>query len=237
MTRKTLIHGILVFGILLTTACSLTSAQAEQEPIPETGSESGISNQLQVNQSSNEADESSYDGSSLGCFDVESLTLLADATLTTNQEGTSITHILRQGGVALTSDKSSKEYDYTLSTDYPQTLAFEVIGVAGPCEINASGTMKLSATGYCDQGMVYLAITEDWGETNGTASCGDVTNPFTLPGHTELHTGQYGMGEEFLIVNSPEGYTVLKEFIEGEGYHSWTLVMDFAPVPLVPDDR
>ena len=237
MTRKTLIHGILGFGILLTAACSLTSAQTEQEPIPETGSESGVSNQIQANQSSNESDESSFDGSSLGCFDVESLTLLADATLTTNQEGTSITHILRQGGVALTSDKSSKKYDYTLSTAYPQVLTFDVIGVAGPCEINASGTMTLSATGYCDQGVVYLIITENWGETKGTATCKEVVNKFTLPAHTEVHKGKNGIGEEFLIINDPGGYTVLKDFIEGDGYHAWTLTMDFAPVPLAPDDK
>jgi hypothetical protein len=237
MTRKTLIHGILVFGILLTTACSLTSAQAEQETIPNTGSESGISIQMQADQSGNDSDESSFDGSSLGCFEAESFILKADHTLTVNQPDTSITHILKQGGIALMRDDNSQNGDYNLTTESPQVLSFEVIGNAGPCEIDASGTMTLSATGYCHDGIVYLTITEDWGETKGTMSCKDVINPFTTPGHTETHTGPYGMGEEFLIVNDPVGFTVMREFLEGEGYHSWTLAFDIAPAPLIPDDK
>ena len=234
MTRNSLFHGILVFSILLFTACSLTSAQVNQDSIPDTGSESGISNNFQT---SDESSESSYDGSSLSCFDAESFMLMADHTLTVNQTDTSITHILKQGGIALMRNEPSKMGDYDLATTAPQNLNFEVIGTVGPCEIEANGTMQLSATGYCLDGIVYLTITESWQPANGTMTCKNVVNPFTLPGYQAIHSGPYGMGEEFLLLNDPAGYTVMREFLGGEGYHSWTLSMDIAPVPLVPYDR
>jgi hypothetical protein len=231
MTRKNLFQGILVFSILLLTACSLASPQIKQESIPNTGSESGISNSSQTD------NESLFDGSSLSCFDAEGFILMADHTLTVNQTDTSITHILKQGGIALTRDDNSQMGDYNLSTASPQNLNFEVIGTVGPCEIEANGIMLLSATGYCLDGIVYLTITESWQPANGTITCKDVVNSFTLPGYQAVHIGPYGMGEEFLVINDPNGYTVMREFLEGEGYHSWTLTTDIAPVPLAPDNK
>jgi len=44
------------------------------------------------------------------------------------------------------------------------------------------------------------------------------------------------MGEEFLITDDAAGHTLMKPFLGGEGYHSWTLQMDISLVPLVPEE-
>jgi hypothetical protein len=238
MTRQTFLHGVLVFGILLSTACSLTSAQTEQETIPDTGSESGISILSQSNQSSNTAEESSFDSSSLSCHEASNYMLYADHVLTVHAPETEITSILKQGGIALSQELSDDPgIEFTVNTVSPQTLDYEVYGTVGPCAIEATGTVQLSATGNCTAGIVYLSITEDWSEANGTISCDDGVQPFTLPGYKATHTGQYGTGEEFLIINDTEGYIVQRPFLEGDGYHTWTLTMDIGPVPLVPDGK
>lgn len=65
-------------------------------------------------------------------------------------------------------------------------------------------------------------------------TCDDTTMPFPIAGYTALHSGETGNGEEFLITMDQAGYTVLREFLGGEGYHSWTLAYDIPLVPLSP---
>lgn len=175
-------------------------------------------------------------GESLTCFNAKNYILSFDHTLTVNQDGTSLTHILKQGGIALLSEYDAGEYDTLIQTASPQVLNFEYLGVLGPCSVDAGGTVQVSAEGYCEAGVVYLKIIENWGDTQGTMTCDDQQTPFAAPGSSYTHSGASGLGEEFLINADSAGYTVMREFQGGEGYHSWTLGMDIDLVPLVPED-
>jgi hypothetical protein len=127
--------------------------------------------------------------------------------------------------------------DYTLSTIAPQTLGYEVMGTVGECSLEATGSMLFSAQGYCQDGIVYLSITEDWQPAGGTMTCEDTQIPFEAPGFKAIHNGPYNNGEEFLLTNDPQGYTVMREFLGGSGYHTWTLTSDIGTVPLLPDGK
>lgn len=175
-------------------------------------------------------------GEILTCFNASNYILSFDHTLTVNEQETSLTHILKQGGVALMSEEDSGAHDTTLQTALPQTLDFEYMGVVGPCAVDAAGKVTVSAEGYCEDGIVYLNITESWGNTEGTMTCDDEVMPFSVPGYSFTHTGEGGGGEEFLITDDSSGYTLMKPFLGGEGYHSWTLQMDVDLVPLVPEE-
>jgi len=76
-----------------------------------------------------------------------------------------------------------------LSTAVPQTLNFEYKGVLGPCSVEAGGTTVVSAEGYCDAGMVYINITEDWSTSEGSMNCYGAAVPFSAPGTTFTHSG------------------------------------------------
>jgi hypothetical protein len=110
------------------------------------------------------------------------------------------------------------------------------MGVVGSCSVDAEGEVILSAEGYCDEGVVYLTITEDWQPTQGTMVCDDTNIAFPIAGYKAVHSGEDGLGEEFLITDDSAGYTVMREFEGGEGYHSWTLAFDIGLVPLVPEE-
>ncbi|MCJ7717067.1 MAG: hypothetical protein MUO54_11190 [Anaerolineales bacterium] len=179
------------------------------------------------------ADESGDTGEVLTCFHANNYVLSFDHTLTVNEEGTSLTHILKQGGIALLSEVNSGGHDAILTTAAPQSLNFEYMGVLGPCSVEAGGTAVVSAEGYCDAGVVYINITEDWSKAEGSMTCDEAVVPFSAPGAAFTHSGASGLGEEFLITDDSGGHTVMREFLGGEGYHSWTLTMDVALVPLV----
>lgn len=148
-----------------------------------------------------------------------------------------MTHILRQGSIALHAEAHPGEYDTQLSTIATMPLSFEYMGVISACSVEAGGTVLVSAEGFCDAGVVYLNITEDWQETEGTMTCEDATVPFSVPGKSFVHSGASGLGEEFLVTNDAAGHTVMREFLGGEGYHSWTLKADdMSTVPLIDPD-
>jgi len=179
------------------------------------------------------AGDSEDTGEVLTCFHTNNYVLGFDHTLTVNEEGTSLTHILKHGGIALLSEFLSGGHDAILTTISPQTLNFEYMGVLGPCSVDAGGTVVVSAEGYCDAGIVYLNITEDWSKTEGTMTCDGAGVPFSAPGAASTHSGASGLGEEFLITDDSNGHTVMREFQGGEGYHTWTLSWDVSLVPLV----
>jgi len=179
------------------------------------------------------ADDSGYTGEVLTCFHMNNYILGFDHTLTVNEQETSLTHILKHGGIALLSEFLTGGHDAILTTISPQTLDFEYMGVLGPCSVDAGGTVVVSAEGYCDAGIVYLNITEDWSPTEGTMTCDGAGVPFSAPGAAFTHSGASGLGEEFLITDDSNGHTVMREFQGGEGYHSWTLSWDVSLVPLV----
>ena len=84
---------------------------------------------------------------------------------------------------------------------------------------------------------MYLNIKEDWQETEGTMTCEDAIVPFSVPGQSFIHSGASGLGEEFLVTNDTVGHTVMREFLGGEGYHSWTLkAVEIENVPLIDED-
>lgn len=208
---------LLVFILISASACSALNA-VQAPPRNQGGEEQGETGEI------------------LTCFHAKNYVLSFDHTLTVNEEGTSLTHILKQGGIALMSEPDSGEHDTLLRTASPQDLNFEYIGVLGPCSVEAGGTVKVSAEGYCEAGVVYLNITESWGGAEGTMTCDYQPVPFSAPGYSQTQSGASGMGEEFLITDDSNGCTVMREFLGGEGYHSWTLQMDIDLVPLVPED-
>ena len=103
--------------------------------------------------------------------------------------------------------------------------------------------MTPSAHGNCEAGVVSLIIEENWMAMNGEMTCVDpdgdtVIMPFNVPPMgLQQHTGQNGAGEIFYLVDSSEGYSSMRPFLEGEGYHTWTLYTEDVPlVPLAPED-
>ena len=220
-----LFHRTLTFVLLLVLSTSC-SALSMVNPPPDNQGES----------SQPDAGDSGDTGEVLTCFHADNYVLSFDHTLTVNEEGTSLTHILKQGGIALLSEANSGGHDAIITTASPQTLNFEYMGVLGPCSVAATGTVNVTAEGYCDAGVVYLNITEDWSKTEGSMTCEDSVVPFSAPGASFTHSGASELGEEFLITDDSNGYTVMREFLGGEGYHSWTLMMDISLVPLVDED-
>ena len=99
-----------------------------------------------------------------------------------------------------------------------------------------AGTMVASASGFCVDGTVYLTIIEDWQSASGTMTCDDGAMPFMIPASgPRVHQGADGAGEVFHLVAGSQGFTSMRPFQEGEGYHSWTLyATQVDSVPLVP---
>ncbi len=64
-------------------------------------------------------------------------------------------------------------------------------------------------------------------------TCDDQAVPFSAPRAAFTHSGASDLGEEFLITDDSNGHTVMREFLGGEGYHSWTLSTEVDLVPLI----
>jgi hypothetical protein len=224
--KKIIIVLLLAAVLIIGSACSAKTADAvpsDAEGAEDSGGEPS-------------EDISEDTGEVLTCFHASNYILTFDHTLTVNAANTSLTHILKQGSIALVSEFDSGSHDTLLTTVNPQTLGFEYLGVVGECSVDAGGEVTMSAEGYCEDGIVYLIITENWGGTEGTMTCDGALVPFSAPGYSATNSGATGMGEEFLITDDPEGHTLMKPFLGGEGYHSWTLQMDISLVPLVPEE-
>jgi hypothetical protein len=128
------------------------------------------------------------------------------------------------------------------STDSP-SLTYTMEGVmSAECSLTSEGTMKPSAHGSCQDGVVHLFIDENWQALSGEMQCvnedGDTyIMPFdTPPMGLQQHSGQNGEGEIFYLTDSSEGYSSMRPFVEGDGYHTWTLYTDIEVVPIVPED-
>ena len=224
--KKVIIALMLTVVLILGSACSAKIADA----VPSGGEEAGDS------EGDSAEDVSEDTGEVLTCFHASNYSLSFDHTLTVNAPNTSLTHILNQGSIALISEFNSGGHDSVLNTANPQTLNFEYMGIVGECSVDAGGEVTMSAEGYCDDGIVYLTITESWGGTEGSMTCDGANVPFSAPGYTATNAGASGMGEEFLITDDAAGHTLMKPFLGGEGYHSWTLQMDVSLVPLMPEE-
>ena len=101
--------------------------------------------------------------------------------------------------------------------------------------------MRPSAHGTCEAGVVNLFIEENWMALNGEMTCidpdGDVAIlPFNVPPMgLQKHSGENGEGEIFYLVEGSDGYSTMRPFLEGDGYHTWTLYTEDVPLAtLVP---
>jgi hypothetical protein len=161
-----------------------------------------------------------------------------DHALTINYGETSISHFLHSGLLPL----KVVDDNGTIMSEGSPALTYTMEGVmSAECTLTSEGTMMPSAHGSCEAGVVSLIIEENWLPLNGEMVCidtdGDVDIvPFnTPPLGMQTHSGENGAGEIFYLVDGEEGYSTMRPFLEGDGYHTWTLYTDFlAPVPLVP---
>ncbi len=166
----------------------------------------------------------------------ETLTLGFDHAITIEQAGVNLTHILKEGFLLLIPGEADADGTVSLSSTTPQPLSYEMLGIMGDCSVEMSGMMDVSATGTCTDGVVYLTIEETWHSASGVMTCDNNTIPFNTPeSQTYIHEGPDGSGEVFYLVADSAGYTVMREFGMGSGYHSWTLYASTIDlVPLVP---
>ena len=222
-------------------ACSLFASQTAG-PGEQAGSEnenpSGEGSQSGGEQQAGPV-EPAFGEDSLPCPPKDSRLILGfDHALTINYEDTSITHFLHQGWLPLMVVDDSGKIVSEGST--PITFSMEGM-MSDECTLTGEGTMIPDAYGSCENGVVSLTITEDWQPMQGEMVCidsdGDViTMPFNVPAMgVQTHSGQDGTGEIFYLVEGSEGYSSMRPFAEGEGYHTWTLYTEDIPlVPLVP---
>jgi len=204
---KILLVSMLILSLCLA-GCQSSAAPADDAPEPAVPE-----NQVTTDEPEQE-EEPQEEMSFLNCpSNGESLVLGFDHAVTIEQPDVNLTHILKEG--------------------YLPSLDYEMMGVMGPCSVTMAGIMQVSASGTCNDGVVYLTIIETWQSANGSMTCDDDVIPFSSPGPGSFtHEGADGAGEVFYLVDSSEGYTVMRPFGEGSGYHSWTLYA--AQIPLVP---
>ena len=167
-----------------------------------------------------------------------SMVLGFDHALTMNYESTSMTHFLHQGWLRLiVTDDNGK-----IVSEGSPSLTTSVEGrMSDECSLTGEGTMKPSVHGTCKAGVVSLFIEENWLPMDGEMVCidedGDVDIiPFDVPAMgLQQHSGASGNGEIFYLVEDSEGYSTMRPFQQGSGYHTWTLYAEDIPiVPLVP---
>ncbi|MBN2047042.1 MAG: hypothetical protein JW750_04280 [Anaerolineaceae bacterium] len=230
---------ILVLLLGISPACSARqslpeSSEEEEQDVPVEDESEGISKE---SEESAAVDENT-DGEILMCpMPGEENYLYFDHTLTMNYGEASLTHMLHSGMMVLTVSAAGAQGEAAFSSLDGDGIPYTMEGVMGDCSVELAGEMFPSAQGYCEEGIVYLTIIEDWGAANGTMTCPDGAVPFTIPaGGPQTHAGASGGGEEFLLLSGEEGHTVMRPFLGGEGYHSWTLYPAIELVPLVPEE-
>jgi hypothetical protein len=215
--------------------------------LPDYGSpkNQGQDDSSQGNDSSSDQGESPVEPQ----FGVESLpcppegTVLAlgfDHALTLNYGDVSMHHFLHQGWINLRVDDASGALVSVGSTSLKTSMEARM---SAQCALSGEGSMIPNAHGNCVAGVVSLIIEENWLPLQGEMICVDEdgeteTVPFDVPGlGMQTHSGPDGGGEIFYLVEGSEGYSSMRPFAEGEGYHTWTLyVTDIPTVPLVPED-
>ena len=240
-TPKYLISIILLFSLILN-ACQTSaplpddSLEPEEPVSQEEPQEPEQPDEPEPVVEFNEGEELPADGFLTCPISGESLILGFDHAVTIEQPDVSLTHILKEGFLTLVVGEADADGNVALSSTGETNLAYEMMGVMGPCSVEMAGIMQVSASGTCTDGVVYLTIIETWQSADGTMLCEDNIIPFSSPGPGAfVHEGADGAGEVFYLVDGSEGYTVMRSFGMGSGYHSWTLYATQIPlVPLVP---
>ena len=238
--RKVFLISLLI--LLLFNACNSNTPSAPNIPKPEVPEnhpeppQPELPTESEPEQEPEESSESSTN-EFLSCpVSGENLTLGFDHALTVDQEGVNLTHFLKQGYLTLTAGDVEEDGTVNLSSLDTQMLNYEMIGVMDVCGVEVTGTMEASASGTCKDGVVYLTIVETWLPGSGQITCEDGAASFTAPGPGAfVHEGPDGSGEVFYLVEDSAGYTVMREFAMGSGYHTWTLYASLIELaPLVP---
>lgn len=226
---KYLLFSLLCVCLLLA-ACQTPAVSLVDEPEPEDPVN-------QVAPGEPEQAEEHGEAEFLGCpASGETLILGFDHALTIEQPDVNLTHILKEAFLTITAAEADEDGTVSLSSVGEASLEYEMMGVMGPCSVELAGTMQASASGTCTDGVVYLTIVETWQSGSGTMTCEDEVIPFNSPGPGAfVHESPDGAGEVFYLVDGSEGYTVMRPFGAGSGYHSWTLyTTQIELVPLVP---
>jgi hypothetical protein len=157
------------------------------------------------------------------------------ANITIEHEGAVIEHSLHDGILNLMVGADGWSIEKAEGT----SIVYEMNGSMPKCVLEGEGTMTPSASGYCENGVVYLTIVEDWGPYNGTMTCEDAIIPLNIPSMgTMTHSGADGQGEVFPLEKGfsgeGAGYTSIRPFAgPGTGEHVWTLFYDWTG-PVTP---
>lgn len=257
-SKGRILFAIWVLGCLAVVqlACGLLSAQDsgqsdQSAPMPaDEGGESpgeGSSSGQGAGDSSSSAQgenpiEPEFESDTLPCPPKGTVFFLGfDHALTINYGETSINHFLTEGFLQL----EVVDDEGTIMPGGSPSITYFMEGkMSEECTLESEGTMVPTAQGTCENGVVSLFIEENWLPLEGQMVCidpdGDVDIvPFNVPPMgVQKHSGPNGTGEIFYLVPGAEGYSTMRPFLEGDGYHTWTLYMtgedDIPPVPLVP---
>ncbi|MBN1641608.1 MAG: hypothetical protein JXA09_10265 [Anaerolineae bacterium] len=157
------------------------------------------------------------------------------ADITIEHEGAVIQHVLHDGVLGLVVSRDGR----AIESAEGAPIVYEMNGSMPKCVLEGEGTMTPSASGYCENGVVYLTIVEEWGAYNGTMTCEDTVIPLNIPSMgTMTHTGADGQGEVFYLDRSfsseGAGYTSIRPFSgPGSGQHVWTLFYEWTG-PVAP---
>lgn len=122
-------------------------------------------------------------------------------------------------------------------------IPVKISGKMGDCTLQGSSSMSPSASGSCQNGIVYLTIQENWKPGQGTLTCPDDDEPapFQIPAVGQMtHSGPGGRGEVFYMdmnySTTSVGSMVEKPFQGGQGVHTWTLLWDYTFIPTFPPE-
>ncbi len=219
-------------GLLLITsltACNLFKI-ATSENEPDSPPDEVV---VEEEQSQPLVEQNDPEGEFLSCpAEGEMLTLAFDHALTIEMPDVNLTHILQYKMLSLNVTGVNADGETEISSGPPLEMTYEMMGVMSKCSVEMEGVMFASASGTCVDGVVYLNIIESWQPASGEMVCDDDIIPFQSPGAEYEHTGANGMGEVFYLTSDVNGYTTMRPFQAGSGYHSWTLYS--GPVPLSP---
>ena len=143
-----------------------------------------------------------------------------------------ITHTLEDAVLNLNVADSDGVTARIESVESP-SIPYLMSGAMRDCSFEGEGTMNPTAHGFCQDGVVYLTIVENWGPYEGKMTCDDAIVPFNIPAMgTMTHTGADGQGEVFPLdkgfSTEGAGYTSIRPYAgpAGSGEHIWTLFYD-----------
>lgn len=168
-----------------------------------------------------------------------SMLLKFSANIIIDAEGVHLEHTLEDGLLNLSVDAGSDASHVAISGVEKPSIPYQMNGALGDCTLTGEGQMSPSASGTCQDGVVYLTIIEDWGPYQGTMTCPDATVPLNIPAMGPMtHTGADGKGEVFYLDRAfsgeGAGYTSIRPFQgPGSGDHIWTLFYDYTG-PVAP---